>query len=250
MINNENMQKTEKIKTELQKLKNPKQAKILSGFFKTKKGEYGEGDVFLGIKVPKTREVAKKYYKETKLGEVEELLNSKFHEERLCALLILVQKFEDKKLNREEKEKIQKEIFKLYLKNAERINNWDLVDLSAPKIIGKYLFEHREKISVLDELSNSDNLWKQRISILATFYFINKKEFSHTLKLAEKMLSHEHDLMHKAIGWMLREVGKRNQNAEEEFLKKHYKKMPRTMLRYAIEKFSEEKRKSYLNGKI
>ena len=217
------------IKKELSSKSNQEQAKILSRFFKTGKGEYGEGDEFLGIKVPETRKIAEKY-SNADLDEIQILLESKIHEERLCALLILVKQYENKKTSDEE----HKKIFEFYLKNAEKVNNWDLVDLTAPKIAGTYLFEHKELIHLLEELAESKNIWKQRISILATHYFIKKKKYEQTLKIAEKFLEHENDLIHKATGWMLRETGKQNLRIEEEFLKKNYKKMPRTMLRYAI----------------
>jgi 3-methyladenine DNA glycosylase AlkD len=234
------------VKKELLSQKSPKMAKLLMGFFKTGKGEYGEGDVFYGIKVPKTRIVAKKYAKSMTLLEIEELLHSKIHEERLCALLILIQKYENKEITQNEK----KEIFDLYLSNTKYINNWDLVDLSAPRISGKYIFENPNEKKVLKKLAKSNLLWDKRIAILSTFYFISKNEFSESLKLAETLLLEEHDLMHKAIGWMLREIGKRDLKTEEDFLKKYYKKMPRTMLRYAIEKFPEEKRQKYLKGLV
>jgi 3-methyladenine DNA glycosylase AlkD len=208
-----------KISNELKKLANPKQAKLLSGFFKTAKGEY---------------------------GEAEELLHSKRHEERLCALLILVDKYENKKTTEKEK----KEIVDFYLSNTNWVNNWDLVDLSSHRIIGEYLFNHPNEKEIIYKLAKSPLLWDKRISIISTFYLINKKQFEDSIKIAELLLNEEHDLMHKAVGWMLREVGKRDLKIEEKFLQKHYKKMPRTMLRYAIEKFPEEKRKKYLQGKI
>jgi 3-methyladenine DNA glycosylase AlkD len=226
---------------ELRKLANPKKAKVLQNFFKTGKGDYGEGDIFLGVVVPEQRKLVKKFYKDLTLQEVQVLLNSEIHEERLVALLVLVEKFEKNSGER-------KEIFDFYLGNTKKINNWDLVDLSAPKIVGKHLLNLDK--AVLYEFANSDNLWKKRIAILSTFTFIRYGKFSDSLKIAEILLNDEHDLIHKAVGWMLREIGKRDLNIEEEFLKKHYKTMPRTMLRYAIEKFEEAKRKSYLNGEV
>ncbi len=240
------MQILKSLKKEMNSLKDSKKALILQGFFKTKKGEYAEGDTFYGITVPKTRIVAKKYATEISLEDVEELLHSKIHEERLCALLILIQKVKNKTCLCETK----KEIYELYLRNTKYINNWDLVDLSAQHIIGKYLFENREELPILEKMANSNLLWDKRIAVLATFYFIYQKEFSHTLKLAKILLHDEHDLMQKATGWMLREIGKRDLDVEEEFLKENYKSMPRTMLRYAIEKFPEGKRIKYLKGKI
>jgi 3-methyladenine DNA glycosylase AlkD len=234
----------EKLKKELQDLADVSQAKALQRFFKTNKGEYGEGDIFLGIKVPVQRSVAKKYTN-LNLNEIQELLDSKIHEHRLVALFILIDKY--KKADKEEK----REIVDLYLKNYNNINNWDLVDLSAPKILGDFLADKQDK-SVLYEFAKSDNLWKKRIAVLATFAFIDEKQFKDALAISEIFLKdrEKHDLIHKAVGWMLREIGKRNLEIEEEFLKKHYKDMPRTTLRYAIERFPEEKRKKYLRGEI
>ena len=231
------------LKRELKKLGDSEKAKILQGFFKTGKGQYGEGDVFLGVSVPQTRIVVKKHHELT-LEETEELLKSKIHEERLAAILLLVYHFEN--AVKEKNEKKQKEIFDFYLSKASKVNNWDLVDLSAPKISGPYLLSRNRKI--LYKLANSKNLWEKRIAIISTFAFIRNSEFNDTFEITKTLLRDEHDLMHKACGWMLREVGKRDQPALEEFLKKHYKKMPRTMLRYAIEKFDEKKRKNYLNS--
>ena len=226
---------------ELQEKANSEQAKILKRFFKTGEGEYGEGDIFLGVKVPEQRKIAKKYYG-LSLPKLQELLKSKIHEHRLTAVIILGEKY--KKANEREKENI----FNFYLENAKNINNWDLVDLSAPKIVGGFLFDKDKK--VLYKLVQSENLWEKRIAIISTFAFIRKEEFEDCLAISELLLNDEHDLIHKAVGWMLREVGKRNLEVEEEFLKSHYKNMPRTMLRYAIEKFEEEKRKKYLKGNI
>lgn len=228
------------ILNEINSKANPEKAKILQGFFKTGKGEYGEGDVFLGIVVPIQRKIAKKY--NLNLQEIQSLLNSKIHEQRLIALLILDTKF--KKADEEEKEKI----FNFYLQNTKNINNWDLVDLSAPNIVGSYLIERKNKRGILYKLANSEHIWEKRISIISTFAFIRKNEFDDSLKISEILLKDKHDLIHKAVGWMLREIGKRNVSVLENFLKKHYKTMPRTMLRYAIEKLPEKTRKSYLNG--
>ena len=224
---------------ELEKEGSPEQAEVLQKFFKTGKGDYGEGDVFLGIKVPVQRKIAKKYYG-LNLYKLQELLNSKIHEHRLTSLIILTDKY--KKSSEENKGNI----FNFYLKNAKNINNWDLVDLSAPKIVGDFLSDNKKNI--LYELVQSENLWEKRIAIVSTFAFIKKHEFDDTLMIADELLNDTHDLIHKAVGWMLREVGKRNQEILEGFLKEHYKKMPRTMLRYAIEKFDEGKRKKYLRG--
>jgi 3-methyladenine DNA glycosylase AlkD len=228
----------EQIKKDLIALRNPEKQEVLSSFFKTGKGQYGEGDVFLGIPVPQQRKVAKKYY-DISLNDLQELLNSRIHEYRLTALVILVTK--DKKANNEKK----LSIFNFYLENTKNINNWDLVDISAPKIVGEFLFNKDKEI--LYKLARSQNLWERRISILSTFNFIKNNSFEDALEISKILLKDKHDLIHKAVGWMLREIGKRDQNIEEEFLKKHCIKMPRTMLRYAIEKFSEKKKKYYLN---
>lgn len=230
-----------KLKIEIEKSRDDEQAKILRRFFKTGKGEYGEGDVFLGIKVPIQRKISKKYL-DLSLSKVKELLKSKIHEYRLIGLLILLDKY--KKSSEKEKE----EIFNFYLNNIRHINNWDLVDLTAPGIVGDFLLNKDKKI--LYSLANSENIWSKRIAIVSTYNFIRKCEFEDTLTLAEILLKDNHDLIHKAVGWMLREVGKRDKKILEDFLKFHYKKMPRTMLRYAIEKFSGEKRKAYLRGEI
>lgn len=227
-------------KEELLSLKNPQKAEILSRFFKTKKGEYAEGDLFLGLTVPTTRTISKKYLT-LDLLSIEKLLHDEYHEVRLLALLLLVAKY--KKFPQ-----LRNEIFSLYLKNTKYINNWDLVDLSAEHIIGFHLMN--ESKDLLKKLAKSNILWERRISILSTFHFIKNKKFDDAFSISFLLLNDEHDLIHKAVGWMLREIGKRDLVAEENFLKKHYKKMPRTMLRYAIERFDETKRQSYLKGKI
>jgi 3-methyladenine DNA glycosylase AlkD len=227
----------EQLKKELKKVSNPEKAKIYQRFFKTGKGEYGEGDILLGLTVPEMRKIAKNY--DLSLKDIQELLNIQIHEFRFTALVILISKYN--KAKQEDKE----EIFKLYLKNYNNINNWDLVDISCPNIIGNYLLDKER--DVLYEFAESDHLWKKRIAMISTFAFIRDNQFEDTLNIAEILLKDKHDLIHKAVGWMLREVGKRDQELEEKFLKKHYKTMPRTMLRYAIEKFSEEKRKFYMN---
>ena len=225
------------IKKEINSLANSEKAGIYQRFFKTGSGQYGEGDIFIGLTVPEQRKIAVKY-KELEISEVEELLKSKIHEHRLIALLILVQKFQSGS------EEIKKQIASTYLKNTKYVNNWDLVDLSADKILGSYLLK-KDK-SILYKLAKSGSLWEKRIAIIATFNFIKNNSFQDTLNISKILLNDKHDLIHKAVGWMLRELGKRNQSLEEEFLKKHYKCMPRTMLRYSIEKFSEEKRKFYM----
>lgn len=224
----------EKIKKEIKEKANKEKAKILQKFFKTKKGEYGEGDVFLGASVPDLRKIAKKY---CDTEDVLKLLHSKIHEERFVAILVLIEKYE-----KGEKEKV----FNIYLKSTKYINNWDLVDVSCYKIVGDYLFD--KKRDVLYKLACSDSIWERRIAVISTFYFIRKNDFKETLKLAKILLEDEHDLIHKAVGWMLREIGKRDVEKEESFLKRHYKRMPRTMLRYAIEKFPKEKRLYYLKN--
>lgn len=227
------------VQEDLKKLANPVKAKILSRFFKTGPGEYGEGDIFLGVQIPQTREVAKKYYN-IPFKDVVTLLKSKIHEERQAALLLLVHRYD---IGSE----IEKEnVYIFYLKNTKYINNWDLVDLSADKIIGKHLMEKPKKI--LYELAKSNNLWERRISIISTFHFIRNNRFDDTLKISEILLSDKHDLIQKAVGWMLREIGKRNQETEEIFLRKHYRSMHRTTLRYAIERFPRDKQRFYLNG--
>ncbi len=228
------------LKKELKKISDPRQAKVLRRFFKTGKGEYGEGDIFLGVKVPDQRKIADKFQK-LSLRDLEKLLNSKIHEYRMTALLILIKQYE------KADEQKRKKIFDFYLKNTKNINNWDLVDLSAPKIVGDYLL-NKPRI-VLYKLAKSENLWERRIAIISSFTFIRNNEFEDTLKISKILLEDQHDLIHKAVGWMLREVGKRDQKIEEEFLEKYYLKMPRVMLRYAIERFEERKRKLYLSKK-
>jgi 3-methyladenine DNA glycosylase AlkD len=231
------------IKKELRICATQEKARTNERFFKTGTGHYGEGDIFIGVAVPDIRKVAKKYH-HALFETIAELTASPVHEERLLGLLILVgqaQKADEKTL---------KKIFNFYIKNRKGVNNWDLVDLSADKIVGRYLFEYDKPTEILYRYAHSKNLWEKRIALLSTFYFIKQGSFDHTLKIAEILLCDTHDLIHKAVGWMLREVGKRDQKAEEGFLKKHYKKMPRTMLRYAIEKFPEEKRLRYLKELI
>ena len=228
-----------KLKQDMQKLSSKEKAKLLARFFKTGKGEYGYGDIFLGITVPETRNIAKKY-SNLNLDYAKELLKSKIHEHRLVALLILIEKF------RNSNEKDKGNIINFYLAHTTYINNWDLVDLSSHQILGNYLM-NKDK-SILYKLAKSDNLWEKRISIISTAYFIKNNKFQDTLNISKILLKDKHDLVHKAVGWMLREIGKRNLKVEEEFLKKHYKQMPRTTLRYAIEKFSKNKREFYLKN--
>jgi len=211
-------------------------------FFKMGKGAYGEGDVFLGIKMPQARALAQRYADKLPFSDITELLQSPYHEERLIALLLLVHLFKTGNLVQ------QKKIFTFYLTHTASINNWDLVDLSAHKIVGRYLEKNPRKI--LYTLARSHNLWERRIAIIATAHFISQNDFAETLAIAHLLLTDTHDLIHKAVGWMLREVGKKSIHTEETFLKKYYMQMPRTMLRYAIEKFPEEKRQRYLKGTV
>lgn len=231
---------TARLKALLLKLKlaaNPEKAKILSGFFKTGKGHYGEGDIFLGITVPIQRKIAKSYI-DLSLTDIQYLLDSKIHEYRLMALIILITQF--KKSDNPAKEKI----YKFYLKNYQNINNWDLVDISAPNIAGEWLKDKPKDI--LYKLANGKNLWGKRIAIIATLNFIRNGYFDETFKISEMLINDKHDLIHKAIGWMLREVGKRDEKKEKDFLDKHCKQMARTTLRYAIERFTKKERKHYL----
>jgi 3-methyladenine DNA glycosylase AlkD len=223
---------------DFEKLADPKQAANLQRFFKTGKGQYGYGDIFLGIKVPIQRTLAKKYC-DLPIADVVTLLQSKIHEHRLTTLMIFILKYQKADT------KGKKEIFNLYLKHRKHINNWDLVDLSAPNNVGNFLLD--KKRDILYTLAESKSLWDKRIAILATFEFIKNGESKHTFKIAEILLNDKHDLIHKAVGWMLREVGKRiGRETEELFLKKHYHQMPRTMLRYAIERFNPDLKRKYM----
>ncbi|MCF7823020.1 MAG: DNA alkylation repair protein [Candidatus Marinimicrobia bacterium] len=226
---------------ELQNLGDPAQAANLQRFFKTAKGEYGEGDKFLGVRVPVLRAFAKKY-RDAWLEDVLEVLHSQYHEARLLALYLLVELFQ------KADDQGRSQIYDEYLAHVAYINNWDLVDSSALQIVGQYLF-NKERSPLL-ELARSKNLWERRIAIIASFYFIRHHDFKSTLEISEILLNDKEDLIHKAVGWMLREVGNRSQSVEEQFLHRHYKEMPRTMLRYAIERFPEELRQSYLKGEI
>jgi 3-methyladenine DNA glycosylase AlkD len=225
---------------ELLSVANPEKAKFLQGFFKTGKGQYAEGDIFLGIVAPITRDIVKKS-PPLPFSEIQLLLDSEFHEARLAGLLLLVKQFKKSK-----KENERKGIFDFYLKNVRKANNWDLVDVTCRDVIGLYLLEYKEGRGLLYQLAGSDNLWEQRVAIVSTWTFIKHKQFDDTLSLAEKLLSHPHDLMHKAVGWMLREVGKKDRRVLVDFLEKHYKNMPRTCLRYAIEHFDPEDRAYYM----
>lgn len=248
----------QEIITYMESLRNEEQRKILMGFFKTGPGEYGEGDEFLGLKVPQTREVVKAAGKDLPLSEVPRLLTNRWHEVRLCGLLILVSKFEKLATKRLENDETaiqgRDDIVTMYLHYAEQANNWDLVDLSAPKILGHWLLlpsnlgDSTYKMSVLDELAQSPCLWKQRMSMVCSWKTSQMGDPSWCLRYAEIHLHHPHDLMHKAVGWMLREMGKRvSMNLLREFLRQHVHEMPRTMLRYAIEKMPESERKEWMS---
>ncbi len=230
-----------KIKMELEKTGDKKIALHALKFFKTKKGEYGEGDEFFGIRVPVLRKIAKTY-PDISISDISKLIDSKYHEQRLLAVLIIINAF------KKGDENIKKTIYKFYLNNTEFINNWDIVDISASNIAGAYL-EDKDKKPLYD-LALSKDLWERRISIISTHHFIKKNSFEDALNISDILLTDKEDLIHKAVGWTIREVGKRSLETEEFFLKNQYKSMPRTMLRYAIEKFEENKRKKYLKGEI
>lgn len=229
--------KSAEIQKELETYIDPVKREYLPRFFKTGKGQYGEGDKFLGVVVPHTRLVARKY-KDEPFEVVAELLQSEWHECRLCALLMMVERF--KKCD----ETGRKEIYQFYLSQTERINNWDLVDLSAPYIVGEFLKDKSR--GDLYRLAESSLLWEQRIAVVATAMLIRNNDFIDILRLSERLLNHEHDLMRKAVGWMLREMGKRNKDLLVQFLDRFHKEMPRTMLRYSIEKMTGEERKHYM----
>ncbi len=229
------------LKDDLFKLSNKDKALIYQRFFKTKPGEYGEGDKFIGVTVPEQRIISKKY-KDLPLGYCASLLTSSIHEERMTAVFILIFKFEKATAS------VREEIIQTYLDNITGINNWDLVDLSTPKLLGPYLWDKDRQL--LYEWARLDDLWKQRIAIMSTFYFIRQRDFKDAFSISDILLHHKHDLIHKAVGWMLREIGNRDKTSEDEFLQSRYKTMPRTMLRYAIEKYPEEERQKYLKGEI
>jgi len=251
------------IKLKLSKLKNPIKAKLLAGFFKTGVGQYGEGDIFWGITVPEQRCVARDFLRDISYGRLDDgrkkalenkaifkglqkLLKEPVHECRLTALLILTYMYavcekKDDDLNK-------KKIFDFYVKNIKYVNNWDLVDVTCPRIVGTYLFNEKtvEDRDLLYKLAKSKNIWEKRIAIISTLYFIKQNVFSDTLKIAEILLSDNHDLLHKAVGWMLREVGKKDEVLLHNFLKKHNKEMARTTLRYSIERLPDEFKKHYM----
>jgi len=229
------------IKESLQKLADKNTAEVLQRFFKTGAGEYGEGDVFIGIKVPPLRKLAAEF-QDTPLKSLRRLLKSDIHEERTLALMILVRQFA------RADENVRERIYDFYVAHTSFINNWDLVDGSAPYIVGPFLWK-RDR-SPLYVLAKSTSLWERRIAILSTFYFIRQNDFVDALKISEVLVADEHDLIHKAVGWMLREIGKRDRAVEESFLKPRCRTMPRTMLRYAIERFPEPHRRRYLLGRV
>ena len=226
------------IQLQLEKASTPEKRDFLPHFFKTGKGGYGEGDKFIGVIVPDIRKIAKAN-KSLPSNELTDLLNNEYHECRMCALFILVEKF--KKAN----EADRKQIVDFYLAHSHRINNWDLVDLSSKDILGEYLIDKEDR-KILYKLAKSELLWDQRIAVIATFAFIKKGDFTDIINLSEQFLSHKHDLMHKAVGWMLREAGKRDKTVLINFLNKHHKVMPRTMLRYSLEKLTAEEKAYYM----
>ena len=231
----------DRIQSELIALSNPEVARFLQKYFRTGPGQYGEGDLFRGIRIPALRKLSIAG-QTIPLAQAEQLLQGCYHEDRLLALLILARKF----VKADEAGKAF--IYKLYLDNTRFINNWDLVDASAEHIVGAYLYDKDRE--PLDRLAQARSIWERRIAILATFHFIKRGSFDTTLRIAGMLLADKEDLIHKAVGWMLREVGKRDRQTEEAFLQSHQKQMPRTMLRYAIEKFPEEKRLGYLKGDV
>ena len=235
------MNTKELIIKELGKHRSSQKEEIFKSFFKTGEGEYGYGDIFWGVTVPDIRNVAKKYYIQISLNGIKELINSEIHEIRLTGYLILTYKYE--KGSTEEKENIAN----FYLDNLKGANNWDIVDLSCYKILGSYLIDNPQKRYILYKLVNSSNLWEQRISIVSTLAFIRVNDFTDTLNISKILLNNKHDLIHKAVGWMLREVGKRDINILKKFLKENIKEIPRTTLRYAIEKMDERERKYFLS---
>jgi 3-methyladenine DNA glycosylase AlkD len=226
------------LKQALLQLANPERAIQTARFFKTGKGQYGEGDIFIGLSNPQVQALVKEHWKTMNLSDIQELINDKIHELRFAGLLVLVAQFPKSSFVQ------QRNIVDFYVKNVHQINNWDLVDCSAYKILGKFLLEKDRQI--LYDLAATGHLWSERVAVVSCFEFIRNRQFSDIFRLSEKFLNHPHDLMHKACGWMLREVGKRDELAFEEFLDEHLPKMPRTMLRYAIERMEESKRLGYL----
>lgn len=232
------------IKEALNELSIPEKADSSAKFFKNGKGEYGEGDLFLGVKVPDQRSVAKEYYIKISMEELSEMLSSQYHEHRLTALFMLISKFEKTK-----DKAVKDDIVEFYLNHLQHINNWDLVDSSCYKILGRYAFEN-QKDELLRTLSDSEEMWHKRIAVVGTMHYVKKGSFDLTKEFVTKNMKHTHDLMHKANGWLLREMGEKNEAQLINFLNTHYKEMPRTSLRYAIEKLDEDLRQDYLKGRI
>jgi 3-methyladenine DNA glycosylase AlkD len=233
----------ENVKKELRVFASAERKKAVEWFFKTGKGQYGEGDIFIGVATPDARRISRKY-KDLPFAELQKLIASPVHEERSCALTILVLRYE------KAGDLPRKTILDFYLRNRQYVNNWDLVDCSAPKILGRAIYDGLQEVEILDRLAVSDILWERRIAIIATMYFIHKVQLKHTFRLAGKLLGDRQDLMHKAVGWMLREAWKKDPAAVETFLIKHYLQIPRTALRYAIEKMEETKRLDFLKGRF
>ena len=231
-----------KAREEIRALANKEIAQHSLRFFKTDKEEYGHGDLFLGVRAPKIRLIAKKHI-DISITDMKTLIQSKYHEERFLGLIILVNKYAKTK-----DKKNRNQLYKIYVSSFKYINNWNLVDVTCPHVTGKHLIDKDR--TILYKWAKSEDLWTKRIAMISTFYFIRKNDLDDTFKIADMLLQDEHDLIHKAVGWMLREAGKRDIKKEETFLKKHYKTMPRTMLRYSIEKFPETKRQKYLKGTI
>lgn len=238
------MDKLNQAKNYLHSFAIPEKIPDYQRFFKTEKGEYGEGDLFLGIRMPYIRQVVKKYHCILGFGDIKVLLGSQYHEERMLALLILVAQYKSKKTSQLTKDTI----YNLYINNTIQINNWDLIDVTCPHIIGQHLLNNNR--SILYNFARSESLWERRISIISTFAFINAGQYEDTLNIADILLNDSHDLIHKAVGWALRNVGIKDIDKELSFLENRYSKMPRTMLRYAIEKFDEPLRQKYLKGLI
>ena len=231
-----------KAREEIRALANKEIAQHSLRFFKTDKGEYGHGDLFLGVRAPQIRLIAKKHI-DISITDMKTLIQSKYHEERFLGLIILVNKYAKTK-----DKKNRNQLYKIYVSSFKYINNWNLVDVTCPHVTGKHLIDKDR--TILYKWAKSEDLWTKRIAMVSTFSFIRKNDLEDTFKIAEILLHDEHDLIHKAVGWMLREAGKRDIKKEETFLKKYYKTMPRTMLRYSIEKFPETKRQKYLKGTI
>lgn len=223
----------------LEKLKNPQKAAVMASFFKTGKGQYAEGDIFWGLTAPEIKKIVKQYYKQLSLPEIKKLLDSPVHESRSVGLQCLVM------LYARADESGRKELAEFYIENISAVNNWDLVDTTAPHILGAWEYENNETAKIWN-LARSQNLWKERVAVVSTLYFIRRDVFEPTIELSEYFLSHKHDLMHKACGWMLREVGKHNEKVLIGFLNKYSKQMPRTMLRYSLERLTPEQRKHYM----